>query len=49
MSRRVMDQAYYAPLFWANRIIVSNAKLKNWKLAPSQFLNLDLADVWLDK
>jgi peptide/nickel transport system substrate-binding protein len=49
MTRRVLEQSYYAPLFWANRIIVTNSKLKNWKITPSQFLNLDLASVWLEK
>lgn len=47
IEKRVMEQAYYAPLFWAERIVVTDAKLKGWKVTPIQALNLDLSTVWL--
>lgn len=49
MTRRILEQSYYAPLFWGQRIVVTSSKLKGWKITPSQFLNLDLSSVWLEK
>lgn len=49
MSKRVLDQSYYVPLFWGQRIVVTTSKLKGWKLTPSQMLNLDLSSAWLEK
>lgn len=44
---RILDQAYFAPLFNYQRIMVHAADMRGWKITPSQLLNQDLAGVWL--
>jgi peptide/nickel transport system substrate-binding protein len=34
---------------WWNRIIVQRSYMKGWKISPSHYLNLNLANIWLDK
>ena len=46
-ERRVFSEAYTVPVLWWNRIVVTSARLKDWFLTPSLYLNQDLADVWL--
>ena len=43
----MFDQAYFAPLFWFQRIVVTSSALHGWQITPSHLLNQDLADVWL--
>lgn len=46
---RMMDQLYSIPLIGSNRTTASLKQVKGWKTAPTTVLNLDMADVWLDK
>lgn len=48
---RVMDEMAYAypPLGWTQRIVLHSAKMKGWTALPHHFLNMDLADTWLEK
>ena len=34
---------------WWERIIVHRSYMKGWKISPSHYLNLNLANIWLDK
>jgi peptide/nickel transport system substrate-binding protein len=34
---------------WWSRIIVHRSYMKGWKISPSHYLNLNLANIWLDK
>jgi peptide/nickel transport system substrate-binding protein len=34
---------------WWERIITHRAYMKGWKISPSHYLNLNLANIWLDK
>jgi peptide/nickel transport system substrate-binding protein len=49
LDKRVSDQAYASMLFWWQRIIVNNAKVKGWELHAAHFTGQDLSDVWLDQ
>jgi peptide/nickel transport system substrate-binding protein len=42
-------QAYNVMLFWWQRIVVHNQRIKGWRLTPSHYLGNDLTDVWLDQ
>ena len=42
-------QAYNIMLFWWQRIVVHNSRVKGWRLTPSHYLGNDLTDVWLDQ
>lgn len=44
-----IGQAYNIMLFWWQRIVVHNKKIKGWKLTPSHYLGNDLTEVWLDQ
>lgn len=44
---RMFEQAYFAPLFWFQRIVVTSSALRGWHITPSHLLNQDLAEVWL--
>ncbi len=48
---RVMGEMAYAypVLGWARRILPQSSKMKGWNPLPSHYLNMDLADVWLEK
>jgi peptide/nickel transport system substrate-binding protein len=47
-EKRVLDEmAYFLPVPWNQRIVAHSAKMKGWKSLPSQYLNVDLTDVWL--
>ena len=41
--------AHTLVLLWWYRIIPYQSYVKGWKISPSQYLNQDLATVWLDK
>jgi peptide/nickel transport system substrate-binding protein len=42
-------QAYNIMLFWWQRIVVHNKRVKGWQLTPSHYLGNDLTTVWLDQ
>jgi hypothetical protein len=44
-----ITKSYNAMLFWWQRIIVNNAKVKGWELHAAHFTGQDLANVWLDQ
>ena len=44
-----ISQAYNIMLFWWQRIVVHNKRVKGWQLTPSRYLGNDLTAVWLDK
>ncbi|MCA3266405.1 MAG: hypothetical protein ING19_10085, partial [Azospirillum sp.] len=46
---RMFAQAYFAPIFWGERLAVHASVVKGWKALPSHFLNQSLAEVWLDR
>ena len=48
-ERYSISQAYNIMLFWWQRIVVHNRKIKGWKLTPSHYLGNDLTEVWLDQ
>jgi peptide/nickel transport system substrate-binding protein len=43
------SQAYNMMLFWWQRIVVHNKRVKGWRLTPSHYLGNDLTRVWLDQ
>jgi peptide/nickel transport system substrate-binding protein len=49
MEARLHAQAYFAPVFWGQRIVVLPNHVKGWKALPSHFLNQSFATVWLDR
>jgi peptide/nickel transport system substrate-binding protein len=49
LDKRITDQAYASMLFWWQRIIVINAKVKGWELHAAHFTGQDLSNVWLDQ
>ena len=44
-----ISQAYNIMLFWWQRIVVHNKRVKGWQLTPSHYLGNDLTTVWLDQ
>jgi peptide/nickel transport system substrate-binding protein len=48
-EERIVTEAYSVPLFRSIRINALRSDVKGWKTAPSTVLNLDLAEVWLDR
>jgi peptide/nickel transport system substrate-binding protein len=48
-EKRVIDQAYAGMLFWWQRIVVINSKIKGWELHAAHFTGQDLSNVWLDQ
>ncbi len=49
LERRNTEQAWVFPLAWMQRVVLHRSELQGWKVLPSQFLNQDLASVWLEK
>jgi peptide/nickel transport system substrate-binding protein len=43
------DQAHEIYLLWWYRIVPYRSYVKGWKIAPTHFINQDLATIWLDK
>ena len=43
------DQAHVIYLLWWYRIVPYRSYVKGWKIAPTHFINQDLARIWLDK
>ena len=42
-------QAHATEVIWWNRIIPYRSYVKGWKIGPSHYINMDLANIWLDK
>ena len=42
-------QSYNIMLFWWQRIVVHNKRVKGWQLTPSHYLGNDLTTVWLNQ
>lgn len=49
LEKMAITKSYNAMLFWWQRIIVNNAKVKGWELHAAHFTGQDLANVWLDQ
>jgi peptide/nickel transport system substrate-binding protein len=47
--RLLSEKAWQFPTLWWYRIIPHHTKVKGWKISPSHYLNLDLANIWLDE
>lgn len=47
LETHVMSEANLVPFLWLNRIVGLQTKVRGFKLTPSNFVNQDLADVWL--
>jgi peptide/nickel transport system substrate-binding protein len=41
--------AYQFITLWWYRIILHRSDVKGWKVSPSHYLNVDLANVWLEE
>ncbi len=48
-EKRAITQSYSMMLYWWQRIVVMNKKVKGWELHASHFTGQDLAGVWLDQ
>lgn len=48
-ERRLLEQAYVAPLFWFQRIVGHSRKMHGFVLTPSLTLNQSMATIWLDE
>ncbi|HEY1796115.1 MAG TPA: ABC transporter substrate-binding protein [Stellaceae bacterium] len=48
-EKYIMDTAAHATkVIWWNRIIPYRSYVKGWKIGPSHYINMDLANIWLD-
>jgi peptide/nickel transport system substrate-binding protein len=43
------DQAHEIWLLWWYRIVPYRSYVKGWKIAPTHFINQNLARIWLDQ
>jgi len=43
------EKAYDFITLWWHRTVVSSTKMKYWEVTPSHYLNMGLANVWLDQ
>jgi peptide/nickel transport system substrate-binding protein len=49
-EKLVMDtEAHATKILWWNRIILYRSYVKGFKISPSHFIGMDLANIWLDK
>jgi peptide/nickel transport system substrate-binding protein len=49
-EKHVLDgQAHEIWVLWWHRIVPYRSYVKGWKIAPTHFINQDLARIWLDK
>ncbi len=49
LEARVIEQGYWAPLFWYQRIIMHGEAVKGWRITPSYLINQDYATIWLQR
>lgn len=47
-GRVLGEQSYHAPLLWMQRSVLTRKEVHLPAILPSQFLNLDLADAWVE-
>ncbi|MBI1774787.1 MAG: ABC transporter substrate-binding protein [Proteobacteria bacterium] len=47
LEARVIEQGYWAPLFWYQRIVMHGEAVKGWRVTPSYLINQDYATIWL--
>jgi peptide/nickel transport system substrate-binding protein len=43
------DQAHMVWALWRHRIVPYRSYVKGFKIAPTHFINQDLARLWLDR
>ena len=43
------DQAHMLWVLWWHRVVPYRSYVKGFKIAPTHFINQDLAQIWLDK
>jgi peptide/nickel transport system substrate-binding protein len=48
MEKYALITSYNAPLLWYHRIIINHKKIKGWHFTPSQYIQQDLTEVWLE-
>ena len=49
-EKRALDEkAYQFVTLWWYRIVLHRSEVKGWKVSPSHYLNVDLANVWLEE
>lgn len=46
---RLLQEAYYLPILWNERVTVRSAKVHGWHVTPVFTVGADLAEVWMDK
>jgi peptide/nickel transport system substrate-binding protein len=46
-EKMTLEEANTLPLFWWDRIVVHNARVKGWTMSPSHMIYQSLEDVWL--
>ena len=46
-QKRLINEAYIAPLFWATRTAVLPNNARGWTITPSFAVGHDLGDIWL--
>ena len=46
-EKLTLEEANTLPLFWWDRIVVHNARVKGWTMSPSHMIYQSLEDVWL--
>ncbi|MBX3530664.1 MAG: ABC transporter substrate-binding protein [Rhizobiaceae bacterium] len=48
-QKRLLEEAYYAPILWNRRITVNKSNVKGWHNTPVFAVGADLADIWIEK
>lgn len=48
-KRGLDEMAHQFITLWWHRIILHRSELKGWKTSPSHYLNVDLANIWLEE
>ena len=48
-TRAVSEKAYQFVTLWWYRIVLHRTAVKGWKTSPSHYLNVDLANIWLEE
>lgn len=47
LETHLLTEAYTVPLYWAKRIVVTDASIRGYGMTPSAFVGQDLGTVWL--
>lgn len=48
-QKRLWTNSNVLPMFWGQRIVALDSKVRGWKVPPSTIVNLDMANVWKAK